>query len=730
MEKFELIFIPSPGLSHLTATVEATKLLLDRDPRLSVTVLTMQLPNDTAVDAYTANFSASPRLTFSALPPQSKAFMLDLIDSQITNVRHAIDQRRRGRRIAGIVLDIFCLKFVDVAREFGFPAYCFFTSGAGTLGLFQYLLSLKFDEEKELSEFKNSGEELPVPCFSLPVPAKVLPAVLIAGGPIADHFLNILRRIPEMEGVVVNTFHEFESYAIDSMAGKNPRIYPVGPILDLAGVSREDDVKRWLDDQPEKSVVFLCFGTNGKNHRRKMEKFELIFIPSPGLSHLTATVEATKLLLDRDPRLSVTVLTMQLPNDTAVDAYTANFSASPRLTFSALPPQSKAFMLDLIDSQITNVRHAIDQRRRGRRIAGIVLDIFCLKFVDVAREFGFPAYCFFTSGAGTLGLFQYLLSLKFDEEKELSEFKNSGEELPVPCFSLPVPAKVLPAVLIAGGPIADHFLNILRRIPEMEGVVVNTFHEFESYAIDSMAGKNPRIYPVGPILDLAGVSREDDVKRWLDDQPEKSVVFLCFGTNGSFSGEQVKEIALALENSECRFLWSLRKPVSEGVEKVVVEYEDFGEVLPEGFLERTKGVGRVVGWVGQVGVLAHRAVGGFVSHCGWNSTLESVWFGVPMATFPLYAEQQLNAFYLVKELGMAEMIRLDYKTDFRGEEEVEIVGAGEIEGAIRRLMTAEGGGVRGKVEEMGRKGRAALEIGGSSYKAQVEFIEDVIRKVG
>ncbi|KAG6417001.1 hypothetical protein SASPL_124442 [Salvia splendens] len=465
-----------------------------------------------------------------------------------------------------------------------------------------------------------------------------------------------------------------------------------------------------------------------------MDKFELIFIPSPGLSHLIATVEATKLLLDRDPRLSVTVLTMQLPNDTAVDAYTTNFSASPRLTFSALPalpPHSKASIFYLIDSQITNVRDAIDQRRRDHRIAGIVVDMFCLKFVDVALEFCFPAYCFFTSGASTLGLFQYVLSLKFNEKKELSEFINSDEELPVPCFSLPVPAKVLPAAFVAGGPIADHFLNLLRRIPEMDGVVVNTFHEFESYAIDSMAGKNPRIYPVGPILDLTGVSKEDDVKRWLDDQPEKSVVFLCFGTNGSFSGEQVKEIALALENSGCRFLWSLRKPMSVEGKKMVVEYEDFGEVLPEGFLERTKGVGRVIGWVGQVGVLSHRAVGGFVSHCGWNSTLESVWFGVPMATFPLYAEQQLNAFYLVKELGMAEMIRLDYKTDFRGEEdEVEIVGAGEIEGAIRRLMTAEGGGVRVKVEEMGRKGRAALEIGGSSYKAQAMFIEDVIRNVG
>ncbi|KAG6404771.1 hypothetical protein SASPL_132347 [Salvia splendens] len=467
-----------------------------------------------------------------------------------------------------------------------------------------------------------------------------------------------------------------------------------------------------------------------------MEKFELVFIPSPGLSHLVATVQTSKLLLDRDARLSITILTMQLPNDTTVDTYTAKISASasPRLAFVPLPipgdwsPQSKTSLFDLIDNQITNVRDIIDQRRRDIPIAGVVLDMFCLKFIDLAREFAIPAYCFFTSGACTLGLFQYVVSLKFDENKELSEFKNSDSELPVPCFSLPVPAKVLPAVFVDGGPIADVFLNYFKRISETDGIVVNTFYEFESYAIDSMAGKSPRVYPVGPILDLSSQSNEDDAKKWLDNQPEKSVIFLCFGTMGSFGKEQVREIALALENSGCRFLWSLRKPGAMGG-RLVVEYEDFGEVLLEGFLDRTKGVGRVIGWAGQVAVLAHKAVGGFVSHCGWNSTMESVWFGVPVATFPLYAEQQLNAFQLVKELEMAEMIRLDYKMDFRGEESPEIVGAGEIEGAIRRLMGAEGDEVRRKVEEMRKKGRAALEEGGSSYKAQTLFIEDVIRNI-
>ncbi|KAK4492839.1 hypothetical protein RD792_000164 [Penstemon davidsonii] len=268
--------------------------------------------------------------------------------------------------------------------------------------------------------------------------------------------------------------------------------------------------------------------------------------------------------------------------------------------------------------------------------------------------------------------------------------------------------------------------------------MVNTFQELEPFAIEALSNQNkyPKVYPIGPILSLSSDDEQsshqgyDEIKKWLDEQPERSVIFLCFGSMGCFEESQVKEIASALENSGERFLWSLRKPGREGVMQVPIEYEDFREVLPEKFLERTKGIGKVIGWAPQVAVLSHPAIGGFVSHCGWNSTLESVWFGVPMATFPLYAEQQLNAFELVKELGMAEEIRIDFRRDMRGEKLSEIVRSREIEAAIRRLMVEEGGGrVRNKVKDMKERSRMTLMEGGSSYNAQSVFIEDVIKNV-
>ncbi|XP_073060820.1 anthocyanidin 3-O-glucosyltransferase 2-like [Primulina eburnea] len=492
-----------------------------------------------------------------------------------------------------------------------------------------------------------------------------------------------------------------------------------------------------------------------------MQKIQLIFIPSPGLSHLASAVEMAKLLLERDHRVSIIVLIMKLPSDRNFDNYITGLSSShsnptSRLFFKNLPnefdPSSKSGgLLNFIDGQKTHIREMVSglvnvetSGEGAPRLAGLVLDMFCTNFIDVAHEFGLPSYVFFTSGACCLGVFSELVSLKFEQGQEPWQFINSVRELSIPCISIPVPKKVLPYVLSTDNPVANIFLTRFNKFKEAKGILINTFYELEPYAIESLSdGKIPKVYPVGPILNLSdqtdchgsssqSAENRDEVMKWLDNQPDSSVVFLCFGSMGSFEETQVKEIALALERSEHRFLWSMRKPGPKGGSPFPTEYEGFQEVLPEGFLERTEGVGKLIGWAPQVAVLSHPAVGGFVSHCGWNSTLESLWCGVPVATFPLYAEQQLNAFELVKELGLAVEIRIDYHEKFNAEEgdEQEIVTAEEIEAAIRRLMAEDGGGgVRQKVKEIQKISRMTLTEGGSSYMAIDLFINDVIGNI-
>ncbi|XP_047958611.1 anthocyanidin 3-O-glucosyltransferase 2-like [Salvia hispanica] len=464
-------------------------------------------------------------------------------------------------------------------------------------------------------------------------------------------------------------------------------------------------------------------------------KATLVFIPFPIMSHLVSAVDTAKLLADRDDRLSITILLMKLPVDTKISSYTNN-SPHPRINFLHLQENksvtsgligAKNRTLLFVESQKGLARDAVAEMMESQkgRLAGFVLDMFCTPMIDVANELGAPAYIFFPSGSAFLGLVLHLQSLSDDHGKNLKEYEDSDVEICIPTYVNPVPAKVWPAKVFDK---ETGFLDFVRRYRESRGIIVNTFLELEHHAISSLSAdaRIPPVYPLGPMIQGGGEEtdenkrRREEITAWLDKQPHSSVVFLCFGTNGSFEGDQVKEIATALEQSGVRFLWSLRKPPPEGTIEFPGEYEDPEQVLPEGFLRNTNGIGKVIGWAPQLAVLSHPAVGGFVSHCGWNSTLESVWCGVPVAAWPLYAEQQTNAFLLVKEFEMAVEIKIDYR-----KESNVIVGAGTIESAIRQLMDPENK-IRLKVKELHNKSRLALEEGGSSYNFLGHLIENVM----
>jgi UDP:flavonoid glycosyltransferase YjiC (YdhE family) len=113
-------------------------------------------------------------------------------------------------------------------------------------------------------------------------------------------------------------------------------------------------------------------------------------------------------------------------------------------------------------------------------------------------------------------------------------------------------------------------------------------------------------------------------------------------------------------------------------------------------------------------------VGGFVSHCGWNSILESLWYGVPIATWPVYAEQQMNAFQLVRELELAVEIRLDYRVGGN------LVQAEEVENGVRTLMN-HSDEIRMKVKKLSEKCRVALIENGSSYTNLVSLIQELTK---
>ncbi|GMH21675.1 hypothetical protein Nepgr_023517 [Nepenthes gracilis] len=486
-----------------------------------------------------------------------------------------------------------------------------------------------------------------------------------------------------------------------------------------------------------------------------MRKAELIFIPMPGMGHLIPAVAMAKRLVERDEGISITILIVNLQfylHTPYIQSLESDAAIDKRIRFILLPQLDKPFDTSsraVVTQMILAYRPIIKQTVEERviksdsagQLAGFVLDLFCTGLIDLANELNVPSYIFFTSGAALLSLMWHFQSLRDYHGVDVTEFQDSNAELDIPGVRYPVPCKVLPTVLLEKDAGAKIVLDHAKRYREAKGIIVNTFMELESHSLNSLSkdADIPPIYPVGPIITLdpqnirgAGNGSHgnvDSIMRWLDDQPPASVVFLCFGSMGSFSQEQARQIATALERSGHRFLWSLRRaPTADEKVGPPRDYENLDDVLPDGFLDRTAGTGKVIGWAPQVEILSHPAVGSFVSHCGWNSTLESLWSGVPMAAWPMYAEQQLNAFQLVRELGLAAEVRMHYRWDNRKKVSNGLVEAEEIEKAIRKVMDADDA-IRSKFKEMSEASRKAMAEGGSSYAWLGRLIEEIFESI-
>ncbi|PON54006.1 UDP-glucuronosyl/UDP-glucosyltransferase [Trema orientale] len=463
----------------------------------------------------------------------------------------------------------------------------------------------------------------------------------------------------------------------------------------------------------------------------------VFLIATPAIGLLTPTVEFARRLVDRYPdRLSATVLLIPVPQWPTVHTYVQSLPAtsSPNLRFLILPtmpPPSPdhfnsfvANVTSLIGMYKPNIQNAISADQSKRRVVGLFVDLFCTFIADVAEELGIPSYLFYPSGAGFLS---YELDLPvFDSQLAHSE---SLTELSIRGYANSVPRRVFRRTVMERADGYSWYLKHAERFAQMKGIVVNTFQELEPFALDSLSvSAAPKIYSVGPILNLKGSAQwnpdstqHERVVRWLDSQPTSSVVFLCFGSWGSLSGPQVREIAIGLERAGFRFLWVLREPPRANL-GAPTEFSNFDEALPNGFLERTSKMGLVCGWVPQMTILSHKAVRGFVSHCGWNSTLESLWCGVTIATWPIYAEQHMNAFQMVRELELSVEIRLDYHDG------IDLVPAEEIERGIERLMEGDDM-LRARVKSMGEKCRIAIEENGSSYELLGALVDELTKEI-
>ncbi|KAJ3691191.1 hypothetical protein LUZ61_020355 [Rhynchospora tenuis] len=374
-------------------------------------------------------------------------------------------------------------------------------------------------------------------------------------------------------------------------------------------------------------------------------KEAMVLYTAPGAGHLAPMVFLAKLF--QKLNFSATVVTYDHPlrPGKADQDVSRLSSANPSISFHVLPRittgedfanlNPPAVMFTILQAQNTNLHSFIMDLSKTSSIRAIMLDLFCTVAIDVARQFNIPTYFFTPSGACAAAFFFNLLELDATSSISLKDYGNN-----------PINFPGLPPVLASDCPIfvldrqSDSYKFAMRNfggIIKSDGILINTFESLEPKAISALreglcvpSFNMPPVYSIGPLVTETQEKEMEghECLKWLVSQPKGTVVFLCFGSRGGFPVDQIKQIAIGLENSGQRFLWVVKvndnKDPRNTFNASLPEFE-LDQILPEGFLNRTKDRGMVIKtWAPQIQVLHHESVGGFVTHCGWNSILEAV----------------------------------------------------------------------------------------------------------
>ncbi|KAG9440511.1 hypothetical protein H6P81_020676 [Aristolochia fimbriata] len=374
-------------------------------------------------------------------------------------------------------------------------------------------------------------------------------------------------------------------------------------------------------------------------------------------------------------------------------------------------------------SAVRMLEEPFDELVEAARPDCIISDMFLTWTAKVAEKHGIPRLVFYGSSYFSVCLHDVIMRFHPEKSAEYSE----TEPFLVPDFPDPIELTKSQLPVFSNPMLTALMADAAEADSKAYGIVQNSFYELEPAYADYLREKlGKRAWSVGPVALCNSESTEEmaerettngwddegkEVLRWLDSQKPSSVLYLCFGSICKFSPAQHAETAAAIESSGCRFIWVKKK----------------SEVLPEGFEERNRGKGMVLnGWAPQILILNHPAIGAFVTHCGWNSTLEAITAGLPMITWPVFAEQFFNEKLVTKVLkigvGVGNISWVSWEV-----EERPIIKREAIEEAVRSVMGEgeEAKRMREKARELGEMAKMAVQKGQSSYRDLSCLIEEL-----
>nr|AZQ26931.1 UGT87B3 [Avena strigosa] len=438
----------------------------------------------------------------------------------------------------------------------------------------------------------------------------------------------------------------------------------------------------------------------------------VVALPYPGRGHINPMLAVCRLLVAADGALAVTVVVTE-----EWHTLLASTALPDRVGLATIPnviPSERGRGVDhagFIDAVYHKMGEPVERLLDGleRRPEAVVADTYLTWAVAAGARRGIPVCSLWTQPATFfLALFHFDLWPPVDDrasEEELS-IRSLEETVPVQCLSS-VRLSDLKTFRAWKRPMeisAETFANIGRA----QCVLFTSFHELEPCAMDAVAESLPcPVYPVGPSIPQLALDGDDKIldeghRGWLDAQPENSVLYVSFGSFVAMSPSQFEEISMGLRDSGVRFFWVARDKAAD--------------------VQQTCGdKGLAVPWCEQQKVLCHPSVGGFLSHCGWNSVLEAVCAGVPLLAFPVGWDQLVNARMVADEWKVGINLR-----EQRGEGGT--VGRAAISAAARKLMDFDsevGQEMRRRAAELSHLSRGAVKEGGSSRRSLSGFLQDL-----
>ncbi|XP_058200920.1 crocetin glucosyltransferase, chloroplastic-like [Rhododendron vialii] len=368
-------------------------------------------------------------------------------------------------------------------------------------------------------------------------------------------------------------------------------------------------------------------------------------------------------------------------------------------------------------------------REEGYPVSCLVYNLVLPWAAKVARDCHVPSALLWIQPAAVLNIYYYFFNGYEDVMLKNSNDPSWSIKLPgLPLLNgRDLPFAMFPSNLDSSSGILYIFKELIQTLDDSESnpkILVNTFDAIEPEALKVIEKYD--LTAIGPLIPSAFLDGSDpldtsfggdlfqktkDYTLWLNSKPESSVIYISFGTILNFPKSQMEEIARGLLETRRPFLWVIREKENKDEEKE----EDWLRCMEE--LEQQ---GNIVPWCSQLDVLSHPSLGCFVTHCGWNSTLESMSSGVPVVAFPHWSDQGTNATMIVDVWKIGVRV---------GKNEEGIVESDEVKRCIEKVMGAEEGG-----EEMRRNAKKwkdlaqeAVKEGGSSDKNLKAFVEEVGR---